>query len=320
MKYRFSIIVFIFIIFSSCIKELEIERSGYQKKIVLWAILSIDSNINAVISGNRGVKSEDTLTKQAIDILLYENNLLIKTINSAIISSIPDTINFGVKALKGKNYKIIIEHSQYGISSEVATSEVLSSPSISLTKGENAQLRYSITDNSNFKEAYRFDLKSYYFGILYDTLLNKVIDSNYFHTKKFDKFDEPSLNYNVINTFQNQLQNYTFPVSDILFNGKSKTFVFYLSNPISNNIFVSSGKTSNGKDIRNVLVCKKRFVLIKCLKISDEYYQFLITESKNNAIFGTSYYNPVNLYSNVNGGLGLMATQCEKSDTIWVLK
>ena len=320
MKFRFNIILIISIIFGSCIKELEIENSGYNKKIVVWAIINIDSNISIDVSGNRGVKPEDTLSTEIADVFLYENNILVKKLINETISGSLKTIDFKVKAANGNNYRIEISNAQLNIFSQIKTSEPLPKPDITLTKGENAQLKFTIADNATYSEAYRFDLKTYYIGTLYDSLQRKILDSNYVFSRKFDKFDEPSLNYNVITSYQNQLQNYTFPVKDVLFNGKNKTFLFYLSNPVSNNIYVSSGKTLNGQEIRNILICKKRFVLIKCLKISDEYYQFLITESKNNAIFGTSYYNPVNLYSNIIGGLGLMASQCERSDTVWVLK
>lgn len=320
MKFRFSQIFILFLVLSSCIKELEVDYSGYKPKVVLWAIVSLDSNITINISGNRGVKDEDTLATQTADILLYENDVVIKNLPSVLITGKIKVFDFGVKAQKNKSYKIDMKFTDKFISAQSKTSEKLSLTEIQLSKGDNAQLKYTIFDNSDFKEAYRFDVKSYYEGILYDTMFNKVIDSNYVYEKKFDKFDEPSLNYNIITSYQNDLQTYTFPVSDVLFNGKSKIFQFFVSNPVSNSIYVPSGKLENGLQIRNTLVCNKRYIVVKCLKISDEYYQFLITENKNNAIFGTSYYNPINLYSNVKGGLGLMCTQSERCDTVWVLK
>ncbi|MCC6720793.1 MAG: DUF4249 family protein [Bacteroidia bacterium] len=320
MKFHFSIIIIAAIVLSSCIKELEISNSGYKGKIVLWSILNIDSSIKATIAVNKGVKPSDTLSGIIANILLYKEENLIKKLNSVNISSIPQTFDFNINALPNSTYKIEIVSPEFNILANTQTYIKTKEPTIELSKGESAQLKYSIEDNLNNFDAYRFDLKIYNYGILYDSLFDKVIDSNYLYIKKFDKFDEPSLNYNLITSYQNGQQNYTFPVNDVLFNGKLKTFIFFIANSVSSNIFIPSGKTKNDNIIRNILVCNKRFAVINCIKISEDYYKFFSTENKNNAIFGTSYYNPINLFSNVQGGLGLMASQYHRTDTIWVIK
>ncbi|NUM31275.1 MAG: DUF4249 family protein [Bacteroidetes bacterium] len=320
MKFLFKSYIIILITLSSCIKELEIENSTYKQKVVLWAVLDIDSNINLKISGNKGINLNDTLDEKIADISLFEDNVLLKKIWGEKITGTMKIINFNVLAKANKNYMIEVNFADKNIISQITTINKIIKPELEFSKGEGAQFKYTITDDPLIKDAYRFDLKKYYIGVLYDSMLNKVIDSNYTFIKKYDKFDEPSINYNFISFYENNIQHYTFPVSDQLFSGKSKSFLFLLSNPISNTIFVPSGTYANGQPIRNVLVCKKRYAVVKCLKISNEYYQFLITENKNNAILGTSYYNPVNLYSNINGGLGLMCSQSQRTDTVWVLK
>lgn len=320
MKSHFSIIIIVAIVLSSCVKELEIINSGYKGKIVLWSMLNIDSTIKVTVSVNKGVKLNDTLPILIADVLLYKEENLIKKLNSVNITTLPQTLDFNVKSLQNSKYKIEVICPWYNIFASTKTNEKTKKPTIELSKGESAQLKYSIEDNPDNFDAYRFDLKIYNYGILYDTLFENVIDSNYMYIKKFDKFDEPSLNYNLITSYQNGQQNYTFPVSDLLFNGKPKTFIFFINNPVSSNIFVPSGKTKNDNNIRNILVSNKRFAIISCIKISEDYYKFFSTENKNNAIFGTSYYNPINLFSNVQGGLGLMASQYQRTDTIWVIK
>ena len=80
-------------------------------------------------------------------------------------------------------------------------------------------------------------------------------------------------------------------------------------------------KTSlKGIPVSNKLICNKQYVLIRCRKISPDYYKYIVSESKNSAIFGTPYFNPTNVYCNLFGGLGLMGAMTERTDTVWIRK
>jgi hypothetical protein len=190
---------------------------------------------------------------------------------------------------------------------------------IKLTQGDNAQLTYTLTDDITFNDAYQFNVEIYHSGLLIDTATNDTINKSYFFSTFYDKFDEPTLDYNFLGLNEILPGQYTFPVGDNLFNGKKKAFLFSLQNPVTDIFYRFRIPVIKGL-ISDKLICKKQYVLIKCRKISPEYYKFLVSENKNNAIFGTPYFNPTNVYSNINGGLGLMAGVAERTDTVWIRK
>ncbi len=305
---------------SGCVKDLVPENNGYQPKVAVWAILNLDSTISIITSGNRGLEDKDVVEIPAIDMFLYEDGLLADQLFAQSISSEIISHHFKIKPVNLKTYSLKIANSTLEIFGSVQMPNPLIKPDeVKLTQGDNAQLTYTISDDIVFNDAYQFDVEIRHFGMLKDTANAKIIDSFYVFTKKYDTYDEPALNYNILGLNNQLLTNYTFPVNDNLFNGNKKTFIFTVHNPVSNHFF-EPRKNIVGRPVSDELIATKEYVLIKCRKISPEYYKFMISENRNNAIFGTPYYNPTNVYSNITGGLGLMAGVAERVDTVWIRK
>ena len=124
------------------------------------------------------------------------------------------------------------------------------------------------------------------------------------------------LNYNFLGLNNYGISKLTYPVTDNLFNGKNRTFLFTLQNPVSNIFYIPR----NSILVSDKLICTKQYVLIRCRNISPDYCKFIISENTNSAIFGTPYFNPTNVYSNIIGGLGLIGGMTERTDTVWIRK
>ena len=84
------------------------------------------------------------------------------------------------------------------------------STALYLNKGENARLKYSITDNALRDDAYQFDVKVYFRGVLKDTADNSILNADFKLIRKFDKYDEPSLVYNFAGLGNSVISDYTF--------------------------------------------------------------------------------------------------------------
>lgn len=322
MKSVFKILLiwFITLAFTSCVKELIPENNGYKPEAVIWAILSPDSNIQIISSGNRGMNVSDVVNIDGIDFFLYEDSVKVSTLFSQTIKSEPQTHTFNYKPKPGKFYILRLFNQKYDISSSLRMISRITKPdTIELSKGENAILKYTITDEELKEDAYQFDVNIIHIGELIDTSNNHTITSGFVYSKKYDRYDEPSLIYDLPILEPITKEEFTFPVNDNLFDGKKKTFLFGLSNPVTKSIFVPRSPTTD-VSVSDKLNCTKRYVVIKCRKISPDYYLFYNSENKNNGIFGTPYFNPTNVYSNIKGGLGLMAAFSERSDTVMVFK
>jgi hypothetical protein len=321
MKFRFKFSATAFLILlllNGCVRELVPTQNDYQAKVVVWAILDPNKNIRVITSSNRGLSDNDVVNIPEIDIMVYEDGVLIENLTSSAISS--DTVShfFSFKPEPNHNYTLRLSNISTEIKGSTFMMPIPDLPVLDLTKGENARLKYSITDNALRDDAYQFDVKVYFRGVLRDTADNSILNADFKLIRKFDKYDEPSLVYNFAGLGNSVISDYTFPVNDDLFNGKTKDFLFSVQNPVSDEVFVQREGT-NGL-ISDKLISSKRYIIIKCRKIAPEYYSFMLSEGKNNAIFGTPYFNPTNLFTNVNGGLGLVAAVNERVDTVWIKK
>ena len=312
-------LLLVVITFSNCVKELVPANNGYVPKPVIWAILNLDSTVTIVTSGNKGLYNEDIVNIPVIDMILYKNGIPVDQLFSQSITSDSQSHRFSVKPESNNNYSIKL----FTANLEITGSAVMPNPippagDITLGQGENARLSFSITDDLAFNDAYQFSIGIYHYGQLTDTATDTII-RDYYHTSPYDKFEEPALNYNFLGLNAVSANSYTFPVSDDLFNGKRKTFLFNIQNPVSNTFFIPRN-IIKGPPVSDKLIAKKQYILIRSRKISQEYYKFILSENKNNAIFGTPYFNPINVYSNITGGLGLMAGMAERTDTVWIRK
>jgi hypothetical protein len=310
----------ILLLMSNCLKELKPLDNGYVNKPVIWCILNCDSTISLISSGNRGMEDDDIVNFKALKIYLFEEGLAVDSLLNQSIYKDTFTHHFHVKAKPNKRYSISIIGFDLKLSSIVTTPNYLLIPKdIELTQGDNAQLTYTLADDPNFSDAYQFMVEVIHQGTLIDTANNDTLNKNYTFMKNYEKYDEPLLNFDFLKLNVTNNTTLTYPVSDNLFNGKDKSFLFTVQNPVSP-VFFRLRVPSKGIPIADKMICKKQFVLIKCRKISPDYYKFILSENKNSAIFGTPYFNPTNIYSNVIGGLGLMAAMTERTDTLWIRK
>jgi hypothetical protein len=303
---------------SGCVKELIPENNGYKPKVVMWAILSPDSSIKLQTSGNRGISDADVVNLPNIDLLLYDNGVKIKSLFSKTITSDSQTFDFGVKAKANHIYSIAAFNAINNTFGNSLVLDTIHRTGTEITQGENARFTYSIWDDPTHEDAYQFDVQICFEGDLIDTSSNQVISTNFLHRKPYDKYDEPVINYNLPLLTDLVVSKFTYPVTDNLFNGKKKGFVFAVQNPVNDDLFIQ--RKNDDPNRFDKLSCKRRYVLVRCRKITPDYYKFIVSGETNNAIFGTPYFNPTNVYSNVTGGLGLIAGMTERQDTVWIKK
>lgn len=304
-----------------CVKELIPGHNGYKPSVVVWAVLQPDSTIEIITSGNRGIRESDKVSLSSVDFFLFEDSVQVAVLPAQSVTSDPLVHRFNRMAAFNKRYRLELISGDLRIASSVRTVSPLQRPdTIELSKGDNAILKYILEDPEGENNAYQFDVQVVHSGILTDTSTGQVLSGNYRYSERFLRYDEPSLSYTLPFFSVLSPDRYTFPVNDDLFDGKSKSFLFGVANPASRTLFVPHPKQVSPLFNSCRLECKERYILIHCRKISPEHYLFLVSENKNNGIFGTPYFNPGNVYSNIEGGLGLMSSVSERTDTLWVFR
>ena len=312
-----SLALFLLLILSGCVKELIPETNGYKAKPVVWAILNSDSTVAIITSGNQGLEDNNEVNILNINMFLYENGVKVDSLLAQKITNNSQTHHFKITPINTKTYTLNISNKDMEISGSTFIPSLLPKPfEIKLTQGEIAQLTYTVADNFWSVDAYQFDVEIYHYGMLTDTATDDTLNTSYSFTKPFDKYDEPTLNYNFLGLNNYGISKLTYPVTDNLFNGKNRTFLFTLQNPVSNIFYIPR----NSILVSDKLICTKQYVLIRCRNISPDYCKFIISENTNSAIFGTPYFNPTNVYSNIIGGLGLIGGMTERTDTVWIRK
>lgn len=315
-----SYLIWILLLASGCVRELIPENNGYKPKPVIWAIFNLDSTVSITTSGNTGIDKNDFVYMPDASMFLYEDGIKVDSLLSQSITGSRQVHSFTIKPKSFKIYNLIITNKTTSLSGQFKMPGTLIKPlEIKLTQGENAQLTYTLFDDVSFNDAYQFMVEIHHIGSLVDTATTDTINKSYSFINYYTKYDEPSINTNFLGINPPSPSTFTFPVTDNLFNGKNKSFLFTLQNPVSN-IFMRFRTPVVGSAISDKLICTKQYVLIKCRKISPEYYKFINSENKNNDIFGTPYFNPTNVYSNISGGLGLIAGMTERTDTVWIRK
>lgn len=315
-----SYLIWILLLASGCVRELIPVNNGYKPKPVIWALFNLDSTVSIITSGNTGIDNDNVVNMPNATMYIYENGVKVDSLLSQNITGTHQLHMFKIMPKSFKNYKLVISNKTTSLSGEFQMPNTLLKPlEIKLTQGENAQLTYTLFDDVSFNDAYQFLVEIHHFGLLIDTATTDTINKSYSFINYYTKYDEPSLNTNFLGINPPSPSVFTFPVTDNLFNGKNKSFLFTLQNPVSN-IFMRFRTPVVGAPIRDKLICTQQYILIKCRKISPEYYKFINSENKNNDIFGTPYFNPTNVYGNINNGLGLIAGMTERADTVWIRK
>ncbi len=145
-----------------------------------------------------------------------------------------------------------------------------------------------LADGSKFTEYLHYqeedvgDYDDYNYGYYYGNYNYFVINNNIFHQ---------SLEIGLFDTFYDG--NYYFIFDDALFDGEKITF------DISMNLYYF------GIHELNPLVDNK--LIIRMYHLSKDYYLYKKTLDAYNSSFGSMFTEPVQIYSNIKGGIGIFA-------------
>jgi hypothetical protein len=283
---------------SSCIKIKDNLIKEGAKNIFVHSILNPDSNIVAIIGITNSVFDKNINFINNSKVLLFENGILRDTLQNISQGKYVSA----VQILPNNSYKFMIDDTIVS-STYIPNIANLEYAQINYPTGYDAgnqeyfgSLTFAIKDNPT--------IENFYEVVIY------TIDTNYFNnTYSYSFFN----NYNNILIPDEIVKNegdWDFKptsvfFSDELFNGEFKDFNFQITTPY---------ETLNGSQ-QESLLSKKGFIQLR--SISKQYYlyrKYYTRHAYNSTINDDNIQNmlfigePLDMYSNVTKGLGVVAS------------
>ena len=284
-------------------KEISLNISDSEKHIVINGILNTDSLIKVRISQSQNILDDsDIKYLTSADIKLYEDNNFIEylyhTDTGVYISTIRPEI--------GKKYKLTVDYDN--MKTAIATT-TLKAPNKIIKVDTSMQIGYSgyyneetdeyIEDESiqnydiSFKVKIQDDTETenYYFIALavmqpeYTYDAPPVFIGYKEYTEVFNTNDVVLKNYNQEYTLDG-IRGMVF--SDEKFNGTHYSLNF-------NSTIYDSGLE------------KKPIIKVKLLTVPKDVYQFILTRNKNQETDGDPFSQPVQIFTNIENGLGIFS-------------
>jgi hypothetical protein len=286
-------LILLIIITTSCKKIRDDLLPVGNSKTFFQSIINPDSVIRVYAGRTTGILNRETSFIDDATVLIYENDILFDTLS-------PETN--GRYSSIGKQYTVkVIKDGMLTGSTIIPDSTKLSEPKIEFPTGYDAvnqqyfgELTFTIDDDP--------DIENFYEVIIFIKTFNNLTNSYYY-------FYENDLNY--VLTPDKIVQNEgdwdysptTIFFSDKLFNGKKQQLAFSIAGGYitPDGIWISP-------------LAEDGYILLRC--ISKEYYlyrKYYTRHAYNANIHSDGIQNllftgePLDMYSNIDGGLGVVA-------------
>ncbi len=297
----------------SCQKKLDIDIPDSEKHIVLNGIITTDSLIYVNVTKSKSVLSnEDVKMLDDANVKLFGNDLFIENLtnigNGVFMSSL--TPEIGVK------YEVTADYENLqSVNSEITLKnpeKIISIDTILEINSYNYEDGYDYTDyrmKFKIKIKDKIDENNYYFISLMkkETIYNfdeqppvmTGYNDTYIHFDSNDPIFERNQGYFSLNGM------YGLVFSDELFNGQE-----YIIN-INSSILNENYYNSNYSSVTPLLV-------VSLLTVNQDIYRYITSFNLNQQSGDNPFSQPVQIFSNVEKGLGLFSGYTMDVDTLLV--
>jgi hypothetical protein len=314
MKYKFQYILpLLMLIFSSCQKVIEFNGKITEPLLVINSLVTPDSVVKAQLTESRFFLSNQT-TFNTVDnatITLMVNGIpkenLSLTDSGIYVGNyhpvVGDSISLLVKAQGKTDLSCGTTVVPAPTIVSIDTTSVytgISAPIININKMTQKIDTIGYSRSRTLKIVLHFtdvpDIQNYY-RLVVITKTSSIYGSYDDYYFSFDDIVSGNTNQNSVGPPTSLTSNKYNVFSDDLFNGKTYPLSFSISDNIDSYSFGNS------------LFSPQKEVIVKLQSISKSYYLYLQTRAstKNNNFFS----EPVQVYSNVTGGIGILGSYTE---------
>jgi hypothetical protein len=300
MKSILPAIVFVLCL-AACERETEVHIPPQDPKLVAESRQGQGDRPEARISRTRSStdplppygSADPNVVKNAI-VLLYENDIFRDTMKYNTTTEKYKAPTATIAA--GKTYKVVMTAPGFPVAEALSLTPTLVqinnytlTPNARNDRDGNPQdeLKVVFNDNVGTEDYYLIRIKDAYGGFLY------CVNTNDKDVEKL-VYDDPLYP-------EECLQSDRLLISDVNFNGATKTLI----------LFVSSGSISPQSVPGGI-----NKATIELLHINKDYYRYIKSLNSYENAVDNPFAEPVNLYSNVKNGYGLFTTYARDVDSI----
>jgi hypothetical protein len=281
MLYRIITFITIFLLFFSCVKDLNINISGGDNQYVVNATLCPDSAISLVLSKSKNILDEtkNEFINNAI-IYIYESNILIDTLknssNGLYLSNIKPSIGkpYTIKVEAGN--AVLIEAAD-SIPERIAIQNI-DTFVVNTNKSRLLNCALNISDP--------LEMSNYY---LIKVFSSDKASSNDKHIQKLTCYDPMIMNVDVIDTLAGGSIIF---FNDSKFNGKTHSVLISMVYPVN------------------------KIVYFQLWSISHSFFNYCHSIASNRTNNSSLFNEKTQIKSNIKGGLGIMGAYCISTDSI----
>ncbi len=295
-------------------KEIDINISDAEKHIVINGIINPDSLITVRISQSQNIlDNSDIKYLTTAGVKLYENDVFVEDLHHTDMGFYKSTIKPGV----GKKYKVSVDYGE--MKTAIATTTLKEANKI-LKVDTSMQVGYEGYYDEETGEyiedghAYNYDInfkvkikdngetEDYYFLALAVKQPEYTLDS----PPVFIGYKEYPEVFNTNDVvFKDYNQEYTLDgIYGMVFSDEKFNGAHY-------NLSFNSSIYDEGRD-------KKPIIVIKLLTVPKDIYQFILTRNQNEQTTGDPFSQPVQIYTNIENGLGIFSYYTMDVDSLFI--
>ncbi len=293
--YVFLLIIFASIFFfNSCYKDIEINIEESERRIVMNAMFFNDSTVKVSLTKTVGLNYSYNKILPRVEnatVKLYENDVFVENLtyteNGIYVTNI--------LVEKNKRYKIIAEVDDKIVTGEAIIPEDNSFEKIKLIQTNEYQeniVEFTIPDVKDIENFYVIDAyfydTLYYWNEDYTQIDSLGLYKNYANIHFDDQFSVSEMDYIFFNPYIN---------SGIIFNDH-----FFDGQKYVQNINVSAFKWSESPNPLQ----DSFYVYFRLFSVNEDFYNYIISYGEYQYSIDNPFVEPVNVYSNIEGGIGIL--------------
>ncbi|MCD4794886.1 MAG: DUF4249 domain-containing protein [Bacteroidales bacterium] len=301
MKKIIILSVAIILIITACEKKLDIDIPEGEKHIVVNGIINADSLLTVSVSKSQNILDNDDISFLAdADIKLYSNDIFVENllhVNSGVYIStvVPDiSVNYKINVdydnLKSVNADMIL-HNPVEIVSVDTVVEVHTNSNGEYGTYQEYEIHYKIKieDDGNTND--------YYFLAL--SLIQPLYEYDEYGLPTFVGYEEINEYFNTNDPAFRDNNEFTLDgmfgsvFTDELFNGTQYT------------VNISTGHFFDDYDRK--LDGEEYLIKVKLLTVTEDIYRYITSYNLNQKTKYDPFAQPVQIYSNIENGLGLFS-------------
>lgn len=303
---QLSAIIILLASVASCRKEIPLNLDTYEPKIAVSCLFEQDSNFYFYVTESQSPLDNDTFPALQNATITITNSLgktetITVMVDHDYYYNTKQEYKSNMKVMPGLTYNVSVDHADFGTATASASvptgTQISRLDTMSVIEFGFPALRFNLSFKDPAETNY-YTLKVFAYApeVIYDKNTWLPIDTAMTFQEVYYSMPSDGLIGGNGSVF-----------SDELFNGTEYSFSFTVDQYYLDYVMTQLPEFSS----------ERRFMLVELRSLSNEYYKYQTTLNSFWNADGNPFAQPVQVFSNVNGGFGIFAGFGKSSDTLF---